>query len=52
MCYPYGGYNQSTINILKKYGASIGVTTDYSVADIINTNPLTLPRINTNELPK
>lgn len=52
MCYPYGGYNQSTINLIKKYGASIGVTTDYGVADIRNTNPLTLPRIDTNEFPK
>ena len=52
MCYPNGGYNQSTINLTKKYRASIGVTTDYGVADIRNTNPLTLPRIDTNELPK
>lgn len=43
MCYPNGGYNQSTINLTKKYGASIVVTTDYGVADIRNTNPLTLP---------
>ena len=52
MCYPYGAYNDDTISILKELGASIGVTTEVRMADLLNDNPLTLPRFDTNDFPQ
>jgi len=49
MCYPYGAYNKKTISLLKKLGASIGVTTEVRKAIIGKDNPLTLPRFDTND---
>ena len=49
MCYPYGAYNKKTISLLKKLGASIGVTTEVRKAIIRKDNPLTLPRFDTND---
>ena len=49
MCYPYGAYNKKTISLLKKLGASVGVTTQVRKAIIGKDNPLTLPRFNTND---
>jgi len=52
MCYPYGGYNNKTLQLLKKFGALIGITTEARVANILKDNPLTLPRMNTNDFPQ
>ena len=49
MCYPYGAYNKKTISLLKKLGASVGVTTQVRKAIIGKDNPLTLPRFDTND---
>ena len=43
MCYPYGAYNNLTLSLLKKLGASIGITTKVKIADLSNDNPFTLP---------
>jgi peptidoglycan/xylan/chitin deacetylase (PgdA/CDA1 family) len=51
MCYPYGGYNDSLIEVIKKAGCCLGLNTDVNIADLKNTNPYTLPRINTNDIP-
>ena len=52
MCYPYGAYNKSTLLILKELGATIGLTTEVRRAFINKDNPLTLPRLDTNDFPK
>lgn len=52
MCYPYGGYNDTTLSILKKYKASVGITTEVRVADISVDNRFTLPRLDTNDFPQ
>jgi peptidoglycan/xylan/chitin deacetylase (PgdA/CDA1 family) len=49
MCYPYGAYNKKIISLLKKLGASAGVTTEVRKAIIGKDNPLTLPRFDTND---
>ena len=52
MCYPHGSYNNVTLSLLKKFGASIGLTTEVRKALIGSDNPLIFPRLNTNDFPK
>lgn len=52
MCYPYGGHNESLLEILKNRNCCIGLTTRVGIADVIRDNPLTFPRLDTNDLPK
>lgn len=52
MCYPYGAYNESLLSILKERNCSVGLTTKVGIADLKLDNPLTLPRLDTNDLPK
>lgn len=52
MCYPYGGYNELTIDVLKEYGCTLGFTTEPRVADTVTDSPLELPRLDTNDLPQ
>lgn len=55
ICYPYGDYNQDTIDLLKKHGCKMGLTTDVNVAnfsDNSNDAIFKLPRLDTNDLPK
>jgi peptidoglycan/xylan/chitin deacetylase (PgdA/CDA1 family) len=52
MCYPYGAYNESLLTILKERNCSVGLTTKVGVADLNSDNPLILPRLDTNDLPK
>lgn len=52
MCYPYGGYNDSLLTLLKKRGCIAGLTTNIGIADIRKDNPLIFPRLDTNHLPK
>ena len=52
MCYPYGAYNDTTLSLLKEMGASIGITTDFRKANLKIDNPLTLPRLDTNDFPQ
>lgn len=52
ICYPYGAYNQSLINILKENNCKLGFTSMVDVADIDNCNQFELPRLDTNDLPK
>ena len=52
MCYPYGAYNNSLLNILENHGCVAGLTTNVGIADLEKDNPLTLPRLDTNDLPK
>ncbi len=55
ICYPYGDYNQDTIDLLKQHGCKMGLTTDVDVADlsdITNDSIFKLPRLDVNDLPK
>ena len=52
MCYPYGAYNNDTLSILKRLGASVGITTEAREADISKDNKYTLPRLDTNDFPQ
>ena len=52
MCYPYGAYNQSLIDLLKKSGCALAFTTKVSIAQIDSDNRLEVPRLDTNDLPK
>ena len=52
MCYPYGSYNDTTLSLLRKYKASLGITTETRVANISNDNQFTLPRLDTNDFPQ
>ena len=52
MCYPYGAYNDITLSLLRELGASIGITTKLRKANLGIDNPLTLPRLDTNDFPQ
>ncbi|MFC3285518.1 polysaccharide deacetylase family protein [Litchfieldella rifensis] len=51
MCYPYGGYDDSLLSILRARGCALGLTTEVALADLTANDPLILPRIDTNDLP-
>lgn len=50
-CYPYGAYNENTLDILKQNNFKLGFTTQALLADIHPENALTLHRLDTNDLP-
>lgn len=52
MCYPYGSYNEDTLNILNKKKCAFGFTTKSEVCDFSNINRLCLPRLDTNDFLK
>ena len=52
MCYPYGGYNESLISILKEKNCKLGITTQVDIAQIEELSRYRLPRLDTNDLPK
>ncbi len=55
ICYPYGDYNQDTIDLLKQHGCKMGLCTKVDVATLGNDIPdsiFKLPRLDVNDLPK
>lgn len=52
MCYPYGSYNQDTLDILKSRGCKLSFTTEVDIVDITKHNRYALPRLDTNDIPK
>ncbi len=52
MNYPYGAYNESLIEILKKRRCAFGLSTRVAVADFGKDDIFALPRLDTNDLPK
>lgn len=52
ICYPYGAYDESLLSLLRRIGCKVGLTTKIGVADLRRDNLLTLPRLDTNDLPK
>jgi peptidoglycan/xylan/chitin deacetylase (PgdA/CDA1 family) len=51
-CFPYGAYNNDTLNLLQEYNFKTGFSTEVNIADLSNNNILCLPRLDTNDLPK
>jgi peptidoglycan/xylan/chitin deacetylase (PgdA/CDA1 family) len=52
MCYPYGGYNNDTLDILRARKCSVGLTTRVGVAELDNGRLLELARFDTNDFPQ
>ena len=52
MCYPFGGFNDVTLGVLKRLRCSLGLTVVPAVADLKFSSPLMLPRLDTNDFPK
>jgi peptidoglycan/xylan/chitin deacetylase (PgdA/CDA1 family) len=50
--YPYGAYCDSLLRILRARGCRAGFTTEVRIADLGRDDVLTLPRLDTNDLPK
>lgn len=51
MCYPYGGFNEMLLEQLRTRHCRLGFTVEARVAQIGVDDPLTLPRLDTNDLP-
>jgi len=51
VCYPYGGFNDSLLQLLRDRECRLGFTVEARVADLDADNRLTLPRLDTNDLP-
>jgi peptidoglycan/xylan/chitin deacetylase (PgdA/CDA1 family) len=49
--YPYGGFNESLLEIVRTRGCRVGFGVEARVADLNVENPLTIPRLDTNDLP-
>lgn len=51
MCYPYGGYDESLLGILRDRHCALGLTVEVGMVDLTRQDPLLLPRLDTNDLP-
>ncbi len=52
MCYPYGNYNETTVELLTEYNCKLAITTEVNIANIHKHNRYALPRLDTNDIPK
>lgn len=52
MCYPYGGYNNETLTILKSTECALALTTKVGSVDIYSDSQYELKRLNTNDYPQ
>ena len=52
MCYPYGGYNKDTLNILKSNNCSVGLTSVSGLAELNYSKMLELKRLDANVFPQ
>jgi peptidoglycan/xylan/chitin deacetylase (PgdA/CDA1 family) len=50
MCYPHGGYNSDTIEVIKSMGFKLALTVSPGVARINSNNAFQLNRIDTNDI--
>ena len=51
MNYPYGSYNEDTINYVTGRGCKLAVTTEVEVANVSENNRYTVPRLDCNDFP-
>ena len=52
LCYPYGNFDQRTLDLLPAKGFRAALTTEIALAEINPTGRYLLPRLDTNHLPK
>jgi peptidoglycan/xylan/chitin deacetylase (PgdA/CDA1 family) len=52
LAYPYGAYDESVLRLLRGGGFRAAFTTEVRLATIGRDDPLLLPRLDTNDLPK
>jgi peptidoglycan/xylan/chitin deacetylase (PgdA/CDA1 family) len=52
MCYPYGNYNDTTIELLIEHNCKLALTTEVNIANLQKYSKYTLPRLDTNDIPK
>ena len=52
MCYPYGAFNQDTLDYLERVECAVGVTTEVGKVDLKAHSPLKMPRFDTNDFPQ
>ena len=52
MCYPYGGYNEDTLEILGNKNCAVGLTTKVGKAKVFPGSSLELSRFDTNDFPR
>jgi peptidoglycan/xylan/chitin deacetylase (PgdA/CDA1 family) len=51
-CYPYGSSSKKVVSTLKSKGCRLAFTTQVNTTDLSIENPLLIPRLDTNDLPK
>lgn len=51
ICYPYGSYDQTTVDLVRTRGCALGLTTREGIADLGRDRALELPRVDTIFLP-
>lgn len=47
--YPYGGYNETTLELMREYNVPLGFTTEVRVAILENDDYLEIPRMDAND---
>jgi peptidoglycan/xylan/chitin deacetylase (PgdA/CDA1 family) len=52
MCYPFGGWDDALVALLRDRRCALGLTTRVATARIGHDDPLTLPRYDTNDFPQ
>lgn len=52
MCYPYGGWSESVLALLRARECAMALTTETALARVGECDPLLLPRLDTNDLPR
>jgi peptidoglycan/xylan/chitin deacetylase (PgdA/CDA1 family) len=52
MCYPYGNYNDTTIDLLGSLNCKLALTTEVKVGDIANGHRFKVPRLDATDIPK
>lgn len=50
--YPFGGINDDVVEMVKRQGATAGFTVKACVANLDRDDPMVLPRLDTNDLPR
>ena len=49
LSYPYGGYNEESVELIKKYEIPLAFTTKVAIADLDKDEDYALPRLDTND---
>ena len=52
MCYPYGAFNENTLDLMTKYGFFFGLCLGAEKVDLNKNNRFTISRFDTNDFPK